>query len=148
SDGASRECGDVIRRFRHSARRYGFRRRYSMRPALHIAALTAIRVVSLGALLFAVSEIALGQQTIKVTEFPAPNGPVEIATGPEGALWFTEEEEGGNRMGRMTTAGVTTEYSLPSGHIPRDITAGPDGALWFTESGFIGRITTAGVITE
>jgi len=31
---------------------------------------------------------------------------------------------------------------------PQGITAGPDGALWFTKDRGIGRITTAGVITE
>src|SRR6059036_907923 len=40
---------------------------------------------------------------------------------------------------------VPTARSSPTG-----ITAGPDGALWFTEEGAnaIGRITTAGTITE
>ena len=44
-----------------------------------------------------------------------------------------------------------TEYTIPTlGSQPTSIAAGPDGALWFTESGSnkIGRITTAGVITE
>ncbi len=43
------------------------------------------------------------------------------------------------------------EFHLPSaGSYPSGITAGPDGNLWFTErsSRKIGRITTAGVITE
>jgi virginiamycin B lyase len=44
-----------------------------------------------------------------------------------------------------------TEYTLPaSASSPSGITAGPDGALWFTEysANQIGRITTAGAITE
>jgi virginiamycin B lyase len=45
-----------------------------------------------------------------------------------------------------------TEYLVPSAASqPSGITAGPDGALWFTEyvtTSKIGRITTAGVITE
>jgi virginiamycin B lyase len=76
-------------------------------------------------------------------------GPQSIVAGSDGALWFTEEI--GNKIGRMTTSGVVTEYSLPhpQSH-PGDITAGPDGALWFTEpfGDRIGRITTAGSITE
>lgn len=70
-----------------------------------------------------------------------------IAAGPDGALWFTEYNS--DRIGRITTAGVITEYAIP-GSGPYGITAGPDGALWFTEmsSGQVGRITTAGVITE
>src|SRR5437870_13761029 len=53
-------------------------------------------------------------------------------------------------IGRITTAGVITEYVLPTG-LPAssDIASGPDGALWFVEGATneIGRITTAGVIT-
>ena len=45
-----------------------------------------------------------------------------------------------------------TEFSLPvPGRQPSRITSGPDGNLWFTEAGSpggIGRITTAGVVTE
>jgi virginiamycin B lyase len=45
------------------------------------------------------------------------------------------------------------EYGLPNGNgnaFPLGIAAGPDGALWFTEDygNKIGRITTAGAITE
>jgi hypothetical protein len=57
----------------------------------------------------------------------------------------------GNRIGRITTVGVITEFSIPTPDSgPGGITAGPDGALWFTEyqGNQIGRITTAGVITE
>jgi streptogramin lyase len=44
-----------------------------------------------------------------------------------------------------------TEFSLSTaGSLPNGITMGPDGALWFTETGAnkIGRVTTAGVISE
>jgi hypothetical protein len=61
-------------------------------------------------------------------------------------------------IGRITTEGVITlsgAIGSCSGNNPLTgpITAGPDGAMWFTESaGFtcvqIGRITTAGVITQ
>src|SRR5215468_9554970 len=40
-------------------------------------------------------------------------------------------------------------YPLPMpGSQPSSITAGPDGNVWFTEQNAIGRITTAGAITE
>jgi virginiamycin B lyase len=88
-----------------------------------------------------------------ITEFMIPTSgsqPAAIAAGPDGALWFTEED--GNKIGRITTAGViTNEFTVPTSNSrPNGIAAGPDGALWFTEgSGSkIGRITTAGVITE
>jgi virginiamycin B lyase len=48
-------------------------------------------------------------------------------------------------------AQTVTEFPIPTASSkPADITAGPDGALWFTENAGnqIGRITTAGVITD
>lgn len=67
--------------------------------------------------------------------------PISIAAGADGALWFTEQTQPGVKIGRVTTSGVLTEYSIPtaSGN-PTDITAGPDGALWFTEPEKIGRL--------
>jgi streptogramin lyase len=87
-----------------------------------------------------------------ITEFPIPTGtggPQEIVTGPDGALWFTENNA--NKIGRMTTSGAVTEYPAPTPNSdPYGIAVGADGALWFTEYGAntIGRITTAGNITE
>ena len=76
------------------------------------------------------------------------SGPSGITAGPDGALWFTEYYA--KKIGRISTAGVITEYPVPSGKSPAGITAEPDGALWFAEyRGYkIGRITTAGEITE
>jgi streptogramin lyase len=95
--------------------------------------------------------------------FPDPGEvrcPGGITTGPDGAIWFTEEMT--SRIGRMTTAGaVTAEFPVPlstPSSLPcsdpsfvgalDQITAGPDGALWFTQprDNKIGRITTAGVL--
>jgi virginiamycin B lyase len=82
----------------------------------------------------------------KVTEFALPNSnsqPWGITMGPDGALWFTEascvRQPGprcgiGNKIGRITTTGLVTEFTVPSdGSGPHSITTGPDGALWFTE---------------
>jgi streptogramin lyase len=74
-----------------------------------------------------------------------------ITTGPDGNLWFTEEG-GGGRIGRITPAGVITEFStgITPGSVPFDIVTGPDGNLWFPEAKAdkIGRITPDGVVTE
>ena len=75
--------------------------------------------------------------------------PFAITAGPDGALWFTES--GGSKIGRITTAGIVTEFQIPtSGSQSTGITAGSDGALWFTEEfgNKIGRVTTAGVFSE
>lgn len=84
-----------------------------------------------------------------ITEFSigADRTPLGITSGPDAALWFTEL--GAGKIGRITTSGVRSEFSLPNQFSsPQGITAGPDGSLWFVESGGIGRITTAGRITE
>jgi len=92
------------------------------------------------------------QFTIKEYQLSGNPSPLEITAGPDGALWFTEYF--GNKIGRITTAGVVTEYSVPmaAGGVSQltSITAGPDGDLWFTEGavGKIGHITTGGVIRE
>ena len=87
-----------------------------------------------------------------VTEYSAGisagSFPYDIAAGPDGNLWFTEQT--GKGIGRITPTGVVTEYRAGGG--PGAITAGPDGNLWFTESQYpgnrVGKITPAGVVTE
>jgi streptogramin lyase len=78
---------------------------------------------------------------------PSTKGyPYRITSGPDGALWFTESVA--NKIGRITTSGVITEYPLPTGVTgPAGITPGPDRGLWFTTGGDVGRITTTGAIT-
>jgi virginiamycin B lyase len=73
-----------------------------------------------------------------------------ITLGPDGALWFVDKCN--TAIGRITTAGVITEYPIPTwtGYL-ENIATGPDGALWFTDSGrggYIGRITISGAWTE
>src|SRR5262245_66477187 len=73
---------------------------------------------------------------LSITEFPVPaavSNPFGITRGPDGNLWFTESLAG--RIGRITPAGVVTEFSagITPGSQPAEITAGPDGNPWFTE---------------
>ncbi|MEU7038521.1 hypothetical protein ABZ958_33310 [Streptomyces sp. NPDC046237] len=64
---------------------------------------------------------------------PTPEcGPFGIATGDDGALWFTETAA--DRIGRISTSGEITEFPLPDrAGRPHAIAPGADGALWFTE---------------
>src|SRR5262249_37400350 len=84
--------------------------------------------------------------------FPTPtaqSNPTVIVAGPDGNLWFTETT--GNRIGRITPAGVITEFPLQTAvGLPSGITVGPDRNLWFTEPGSakVGRITPSGTLTE
>ncbi len=80
---------------------------------------------------------------------PTNSLPTWLATGSDGALWFTMPAP--NMIGRMTTAGVVTSYTIPTTNSrPFALALGPDGAIWFTERSRnkIGRITVDGVITE
>lgn len=52
--------------------------------------------------------------------------------GPDGALWFTHKT--GNKIGRITTQGVVTDYAVPTASSsPFGITVGADGNLYFTQ---------------
>src|SRR5439155_23755363 len=65
-----------------------------------------------------------------INEFPIAttnSGPVGIARGPDGNLWFTEAT--GNKIGQITPSGTITEFSLPSSSRPVGIAAGSDNTL-------------------
>ena len=122
-------------------------------------------------LTFSVS--CLGQ--LAITEYPIPNSIVGVTSGPDGAVWFTEFTQpfapAPLKIGRITSTGSVTEYTLPTQPAPlfrpifqvgpplpstlASITTGPDGALWFgvenpngVFGGAVGRITTSGNVTE
>jgi streptogramin lyase len=71
-----------------------------------------------------------------VAEFPVPTadgGPVAIAAGRDGNLWFTEAAK--NRIGMINpTTHAVADFPIPTADsTPQGIAAGPDGRLWFTE---------------
>jgi virginiamycin B lyase len=84
---------------------------------------------------------------------PSLKSPDQIAVGPDGALWFTQDDEQDKRkhsvLGRMTTVGDASAVAVPAGSQPRALTPGPDGALWYaadgTNVGRLGRVTPAGI---
>ena len=99
-----------------------------------------------------------------ITQFALPTGsyPQGITSGPDGNLWFVEQKLNGLfKVGKMTTAGVLTEfatninlgtYQLASNYGYASIVSGPDGNLWFVDpqnaiNYQIGKITTSGAIT-
>jgi virginiamycin B lyase len=99
------------------------------------------------------SALLTGQPAIQEFGTFASRGLDYIAAGPDGALWFSAPLDG--KIGRISIAGVVTEFPLTQESSPLGITLGPDGALWFTVNGLgggagnrIGRITTAGAISE
>jgi streptogramin lyase len=89
------------------------------------------------------------------TEFPtATADPGPITAGPSGDtnLWFGDE--GDDKIGKSTTAGSITEFTVPpvtdQAPEPTAITAGPGNALWFIEadggSDTIDEIPTAATV--
>lgn len=82
------------------------------------------------------------------TPYPVNAQAAFITSGPDGALWFPDNNQNVDRLttgGAFSSFGVLTPLSQPYG-----IVTGPDGALWFTEisGNNIGKITTDGQVTE
>jgi virginiamycin B lyase len=137
---------------------------YPIPPGAYLGHPWAIAAGPDGALWFTAANIGRITTAGTITWFVLSGDPTPLAkgttAGPDGALWFTDYM--GGMIGRITTNGISTEYSFfsggpcfsypgpGSGTCPVGITAGPDGALWFTtvaqigQCSGIGRITTAG----
>jgi virginiamycin B lyase len=77
------------------------------------------------------------------------SGPQFITAGNDGALWFTEVRD---RVGRITTDGVITEYGrgIPHRSSIGGIIAARDGAMWFTlfHGMVLARMDAAGTVTQ
>jgi virginiamycin B lyase len=124
------------------------------------AAGVATRARSLvhGLVLGLAAMLAMPAAAAAIDEFPVGPNPGGITAGPDGALWFVEE--GASRIGRITTAGVVTNYidvntappppTDPTLPALDQITLGPDNNLWFTQprDDQIGMVTPGGALTE
>jgi virginiamycin B lyase len=67
--------------------------------------------------------------------------PRDIIAGPDGNLWFMDEL--GHSVGRVTPAGVFSQFHDGRVVRPYGITIGPDGNVWFpseVDRGAIGRL--------
>jgi streptogramin lyase len=133
------ECGDRIRFL-------GWRRARARRWAGATALAVGVAALSVST----IGEGPVSAATVSTQIMFAPYG---LAAEP-GGLWFTNEVT--PSIGRITTAGQAAG-SYPTGGLPdtdelEGIAAGPDvtGApLWFANAnGYIGRITTKGVVTN
>lgn len=111
--------------------------------------------------------------TGQISVFPEPNANLgdaliagtSLAVGSDGNVWFLESTGDVHAQifstGRITPTGQITEFLIPAFQgnpvQARQLVAAPDGHIWFTAStfightqinGFLGRVTTAGAITE
>lgn len=81
------------------------------------------------------------------TEYTPLSGiyPSGLVAGSDGAVWFVDNG-GSNKVGRITSTGVITEYVIPgtSVSITGGTALGPDGAIWFgyksSTGGNLGRL--------
>lgn len=90
-------------------------------------------VLLVGAMLIGLAAQS-AQAAPSITEYPIPTPDSRLAgitAGPDGNLWFTENN--GNKIGRITPAGVITEFpfATPSkctttGELASSIVAGPE----------------------
>ena len=104
---------------------------------------------------------------VTLVAMPAGESSGGIALGPDGNFWMTVGQHTGNGTTpnyvlRMTPSGAFTQFTTPTPDVGAGgITTGADGNLWFNEpwlghtaecptdfGGGVGRVTTAGVITE
>lgn len=122
--------------------------------------LIVVTIISIAASLFGSGLFTNvnAKEKISITEFSFSDSnstPYVITSGPDGNLWFTENNA--DKIGKISPNGAIVEFSLHSPNpdiinpsSPDGITAGSDGNLWFTESGGnkIGKITPNGVLTE
>jgi streptogramin lyase len=126
----------MIRPLTLFARLVGLRCRTSPNPA------AASRRLSLEAL----EDRSLPATIVELAALPTANAaPTGITKAPDGSVWFTEKNA--NKLGRISPAGVLTEYNVPTASSsPDQITASPDGNVWFTErtGRKIGRISQGG----
>jgi streptogramin lyase len=110
---------------------------------------------TLGAFVFLSPAAGAAAPVGAITEIPIHSNIVDIAPGPEGDLWFTENLRE-RRIGKIAPNGKVTKFKLlPKGVEPSDLVTGADGNIWFTydrggggfSGGGIGRITPKGVVT-
>ena len=96
-----------------------------------------------------------GTSPVDFVEFPvsAPtpgSGSGDMTVGRDGAIWFIEDSNGGDSIGRIDMRGSITLYPLNvPGFSPVGLALGPDGAFWTAnpQPPEIARITTSGVVT-
>lgn len=67
-----------------------------------------------------------------ITEFPVAGADV-LTVGPDGNLWYANQSLIPDKIGRLTTTGQETLFTLPEKAFIGGLAAGPDGNIWFTE---------------
>src|SRR5262249_5541308 len=87
--------------------------------------------------------------TVALTQGNGIDGAQSLLAGPDGDLWFGNGGASPS-IGRVSPAGTIRKIVDPGINDPEDLIVGPDHAVWFIggRDGSIGRVTTAGVVTN
>jgi hypothetical protein len=85
-----------------------------------------------------------------ITEYPLGIGTgvvIGLALGADSNMWVRSST---GKILRVTPSGTVTNFPTPTVNTGSDVelVLGPDRALWYPEDQKLGRITTAGVVTE
>jgi streptogramin lyase len=91
------------------------------------------------------SNLSLSGTVLATLSIGSPNGPLSIAYGPDGNLWFVQANLPAV-VGQMTPSGTYTGYALE--WTVNNIVTGPDGNLWLSSVNGVVRLTTSGVPTN
>ena len=127
------------------------RHKWGARPTiLRGVAVVVASSCTLGSLLYELPASAAPGATPALSTFAAGVGPgagngaqpQEVALGPDGNLWFTDDASGVFKFSPKTLRPVACSSSpstvscqvSANAVAPDDIVAGPDGAMWFTQS--------------
>jgi len=92
-----------------------------------------------------VSSIDTASGILNEIAVPNDGAPYPVALGPDGNVWFGDIAN--DVIGRVSS-GAASSFSPVTNFSPTFMSAGSDGAIWFTENNFIGRMSTAGSLTQ
>lgn len=116
---------------------------------------SALAIVAATALALSLASAAQAAPGPKLMQFKIPtanSSPEHITQASDGNFWFTEsfvndQNVLGHNVGRITPAGVVTEFEVCQFCFPTDIVQGSDGTLYFTKNDApLGRITLDGTV--
>jgi len=122
-----RHAAISFKRRRSAADKYPVSRRVSRRSLATLASLVAALALPASASASLVTEFSTG--------LTLTNAPADIATGPDGKLWFTEQGLLPGVGSIDPATGDIDEFSTGLLNVPGDIVGGTDGGVWFTIAG-------------
>jgi len=106
-------------------------------------------------LALSLSTVAGAAPPDRLKQFKVPttgSSPEHIIRTADGNFWFTESfinapNAAANNLGRITPAGVVTEFPVCNQCFPTDLVQGSDGDLYYTRNDTtLGHVTTAGEV--